>query len=101
MTLELTTDVASLALTHPVVAAYQSMASTDRGVERDQLYPKTHARELYCLTDKDLQSLPAKEKRNPYVHGGTPMKLFKQSDVSCELPALQTRKLTRGLQQLS
>ena len=55
------------------------MTSSQEGAE--QLYPKTHAKELYCLADKDLQSLPAKEKRNPYVSGGTPMKLFKQSDV--------------------
>lgn len=48
----------------------------------DQTYPKTHAKELYCLTDKDLSPLPATEKRNPYVRSGTPMKLYKQRDVS-------------------
>ena len=48
----------------------------------DQTYPKTHAKELYCLTDKDLSPLSATEKRNPYVRSGTPMKLYKQRDVS-------------------
>ena len=51
----------------------------------DQMYPKTHAKELYCLTDKDLEPVPAKEKRNPYVRGGTPMKLYKQRDVNHQL----------------
>lgn len=46
-----------------------------------QLHPKTHAKELYCLTDKDLDSLNFQEKRNPYVRKSTPMKLYKQNEV--------------------
>lgn len=48
----------------------------------DQMYPKTHAKDLYCLTEKDLEPLVPKEKTNPYVRKGTPMKLYKQRDVS-------------------
>ena len=47
-----------------------------------QLYPKTHAKELYCLTDKDLEPLNYQEKRNPYVRKSTPMKLYKQNEVN-------------------
>jgi hypothetical protein len=51
------------------------------GDEAAQTFPKTHAKELYCLTDKDLEPLPVEEKRNPY-RKGTPMKLYRQPDVS-------------------
>ena len=47
-----------------------------------QTYPKTHAKELYCLSEKDLEPLPCEERRNPYRKTGTPMKLYKQHDVS-------------------
>ena len=53
------------------------------GSPDSQFYPKTHAKELYCLTDKDLATLTPKEKRNPYVRNGSTMKLYKQSEVSC------------------
>jgi len=50
--------------------------------EKAQTYPKTHAKELYCLTEEDLEPLPCEEKKNPYRKTGTPMNLYKQPDVS-------------------
>lgn len=60
-----------------------SAAEATRSMESKDatFYPKTHAKELYCLAEKDLQPLPVKEKLNPYNRSGASMKLYKQSDV--------------------
>ena len=64
-----------------VAALHSSSMADAAGSQDSQLYPKTHAKELYCLTDKDLAALTPKEKRNPYVRNGSTMKLYKQSEV--------------------
>lgn len=56
--------------------------SADERPAASQTYPKTHAKSVFCLSDKDLETLPIKEKRNPYVRRGPPMKLYFQTDVS-------------------
>ncbi|KAK9842891.1 hypothetical protein WJX74_003996 [Apatococcus lobatus] len=49
---------------------------------------KTAAKEMYCLSDKDLESLSPDEKRNPRNRHGATMKLYERA----ELEALAVEK---------
>ncbi|MEW5306743.1 MAG: hypothetical protein WDW36_009186 [Sanguina aurantia] len=42
---------------------------------------KTHAKAIYCLSDKDLQQLTPSEKKNPMSKFLAPMKLYKKSEL--------------------
>ncbi|GLC46057.1 hypothetical protein PLESTM_001820400 [Pleodorina starrii] len=46
-----------------------------------KLLPKTHAKTVFCLTDKELEALPAVEKRNPRSRNGPPMKLYDKAQL--------------------
>ncbi|KAK9817818.1 hypothetical protein WJX72_002689 [[Myrmecia] bisecta] len=44
--------------------------------DRGKFLPKTTAKDVYCLSEKDLSPLKSVEKRNPRFKKGAPMKLF-------------------------
>eukprot|EP00191_Tetraselmis_sp_GSL018_P021533 CAMPEP_0177594914 /NCGR_PEP_ID=MMETSP0419_2-20121207/10051_1 /TAXON_ID=582737 /ORGANISM="Tetraselmis sp., Strain GSL018" /LENGTH=208 /DNA_ID=CAMNT_0019086287 /DNA_START=186 /DNA_END=809 /DNA_ORIENTATION=+ len=50
--------------------------------------PKTYAKIQFCLSDRDVESLTATEKKNPYSPKGPAMKLYKRE----ELERLAVRK---------
>ncbi|KXZ50650.1 PHR2 protein [Gonium pectorale] len=48
---------------------------------RSELLPKTHAKSIFCLADKDLEALQAVEQRNPRSRNGPPMRLYNRAQV--------------------
>ncbi|GLI62670.1 hypothetical protein VaNZ11_005346, partial [Volvox africanus] len=46
-----------------------------------KLIPKSHAKSIFCLSDKDIAALPAVEKRNPRSRNGPPMKLYEKAQL--------------------
>ncbi|KAK9821955.1 hypothetical protein WJX81_002410, partial [Elliptochloris bilobata] len=49
---------------------------------RGSSLPKTHAKEAFCLSEKDLETLSPRLKANPRARkSGPPMKLYNQDEL--------------------